>query len=126
TLSRFIRKAEKSTGPAKSYSNHDLELVVSFVEKTIQDAKKVKEKQEKDKIRTKPDENEKRGKARQCKSLVTVEKAEKRRNTDSRDQYWQILEDVLVKEKQEKDKIRTKPDKKGSVEKPGNVQGQSQ
>nr|GEW62797.1 hypothetical protein [Tanacetum cinerariifolium] len=31
-----------------------------------------------------------------------------------------------VKEKQEKDKIGTKPDKTGSVEKPGNVEGQSQ
>nr|GEY79202.1 hypothetical protein [Tanacetum cinerariifolium] len=31
-----------------------------------------------------------------------------------------------VKEKQEKDKIGTKPDKKGSVEKPGSVEGQSQ
>nr|GEY80322.1 hypothetical protein [Tanacetum cinerariifolium] len=41
TLSQFIRKAEKSTGPAKSCSIHDLELVVSFVEKTIQDAEKV-------------------------------------------------------------------------------------
>nr|GEW63505.1 hypothetical protein [Tanacetum cinerariifolium] len=41
SLSRFIRKEKKSTGPAKSCSNHDLELEVSFVEKTIQDAKKV-------------------------------------------------------------------------------------
>nr|GFC46259.1 hypothetical protein [Tanacetum cinerariifolium] len=40
TLSRLIRKAEKSTGPKKSCSNHDLELEVSFVEKTIQDAEK--------------------------------------------------------------------------------------
>nr|GEY02070.1 retrovirus-related Pol polyprotein from transposon TNT 1-94 [Tanacetum cinerariifolium] len=37
----------------------------------------VKEKQEKDKIETKPDKNGKRGKARQCKSPVTVKKAEK-------------------------------------------------
>nr|GEX72295.1 hypothetical protein [Tanacetum cinerariifolium] len=34
-------------------------------------------KQEKDKIETKPDENGKRGRARQCKSPVTVKKAEK-------------------------------------------------
>nr|GEV25581.1 integrase, catalytic region, zinc finger, CCHC-type, peptidase aspartic, catalytic [Tanacetum cinerariifolium] len=51
----------------------------------------VKDKQEKDKIETKPDENGKRGKARRCQKSVTVEKAEKRRNTDSKDQYWQIL-----------------------------------
>nr|GFA42102.1 integrase, catalytic region, zinc finger, CCHC-type, peptidase aspartic, catalytic [Tanacetum cinerariifolium] len=43
-------------------------------------------------------ENEKRGRAQQCQSPVTVEKAEKRRNTDSRDQYWQILEVVLIQE----------------------------
>nr|GEW31743.1 reverse transcriptase domain-containing protein [Tanacetum cinerariifolium] len=35
------------------------------------------DKQEKDKIRTKPDKNKKRGRARQCKSPVTVKKAEK-------------------------------------------------
>nr|GEY63418.1 hypothetical protein [Tanacetum cinerariifolium] len=39
----------------------------------------VKYKQEKDKIRTKPDENGKRGRAQQCQSPVTVEKAKKRR-----------------------------------------------
>nr|GEX75731.1 hypothetical protein [Tanacetum cinerariifolium] len=39
----------------------------------------VKEKQENDKIRTKPDENGKRRKARQCQSPVTVKKAVKRR-----------------------------------------------
>nr|GEW47790.1 hypothetical protein [Tanacetum cinerariifolium] len=37
----------------------------------------VKDKQEKDKIRTKPDKNGKRGKAQQCRSPVTVKKAEK-------------------------------------------------
>nr|GEX55416.1 hypothetical protein [Tanacetum cinerariifolium] len=36
----------------------------------------VKVKQEKDKIRTKPDKNEKRGKAQQCQSPITVKKAE--------------------------------------------------
>nr|GEX53015.1 reverse transcriptase domain-containing protein [Tanacetum cinerariifolium] len=40
-------------------------------------AKKVKEKQENDKIRTKPDKNEKCGKARQCRSPITVKKGEK-------------------------------------------------
>nr|GEW59803.1 reverse transcriptase domain-containing protein [Tanacetum cinerariifolium] len=39
----------------------------------------VKEKQEKDKIGTKPDKNGKRGKARQCRRPITVKKAEKRR-----------------------------------------------
>nr|GEV43435.1 hypothetical protein [Tanacetum cinerariifolium] len=39
----------------------------------------VKDKQEKDKIGTKPDKNEKRGKARQCQIPVTINKAEKRR-----------------------------------------------
>nr|GEZ07667.1 hypothetical protein [Tanacetum cinerariifolium] len=38
----------------------------------------VKERQEKDKIRTKPDKNRKRGKAQQCRRPITVEKAEKR------------------------------------------------
>nr|GEX79876.1 hypothetical protein [Tanacetum cinerariifolium] len=44
---------------------------------------KVKEKQENDKIGTKPDKNEKRRKARQCRSLVTVEKAEKEKKIQS-------------------------------------------
>nr|GEU38838.1 hypothetical protein [Tanacetum cinerariifolium] len=43
----------------------------------IYTSKKVKEKQEKDKIETKPDKNEKLGKAQQCRSPVTVKKAEK-------------------------------------------------
>nr|GEV37537.1 integrase, catalytic region, zinc finger, CCHC-type, peptidase aspartic, catalytic [Tanacetum cinerariifolium] len=59
-------------------------------------AVKEKDKQEKDKIETKPDENGKRGRAHQCQSPVTVEKAEKRRNTDSKDQYCQILEDLSM------------------------------
>nr|GFB71792.1 hypothetical protein [Tanacetum cinerariifolium] len=41
TLRRLIRKLEKSIGPARSYSNHDPELVVSVVEKTIQDAETI-------------------------------------------------------------------------------------
>nr|GEY83133.1 hypothetical protein [Tanacetum cinerariifolium] len=39
----------------------------------------VKDKQEKDKIRTKPDKNGKRGKAQQCQISVTIKKAEKQR-----------------------------------------------
>nr|GEY07768.1 Gag-Pol polyprotein [Tanacetum cinerariifolium] len=42
-------------------------------------AVKVKDKQEKDKIETKPDENRKRGRAQQCQSPVTVEKAVKKK-----------------------------------------------
>nr|GEU65853.1 hypothetical protein [Tanacetum cinerariifolium] len=45
----------------------------------IYTSEKVKEKQENDKIGTKPNKNEKRGKARKCRSPITVEKAEKRR-----------------------------------------------
>nr|GEZ42160.1 hypothetical protein [Tanacetum cinerariifolium] len=41
TLSRFIRKLEKSKESARSYSNHDLELVVSVVEETIHDAERI-------------------------------------------------------------------------------------
>nr|GEV21446.1 hypothetical protein [Tanacetum cinerariifolium] len=49
---------------------------------------KVKEKQEKDKIETKPDRNGKRGKARQCRRPITVEKPKKKEeNTSSRAKY---------------------------------------
>nr|GEW97826.1 retrovirus-related Pol polyprotein from transposon TNT 1-94 [Tanacetum cinerariifolium] len=44
---------------------------------------KVKEKQEKDKMETKPDKNEKRGKAQQCRSPITVKKAEKKKKIQS-------------------------------------------
>nr|GEX33963.1 hypothetical protein [Tanacetum cinerariifolium] len=44
----------------------------------------VKDKQEKDKIRTKPDENGKRGKAQQCQSPVTVKKVEKDKKIQSK------------------------------------------
>nr|GEY04290.1 hypothetical protein [Tanacetum cinerariifolium] len=47
----------------------------------------VKEKQEMDKIGTKPDKNGKRGKAQQCQRPIAVEKAEKKGNTGSRDQF---------------------------------------
>nr|GEZ73811.1 hypothetical protein [Tanacetum cinerariifolium] len=55
----------------------------------------VKDKQENDKIGTKPDENEKRRKARQCQSLVTVKKAVKRRKYKFKGPTMQTLEDVL-------------------------------
>nr|GEW19019.1 integrase, catalytic region, zinc finger, CCHC-type, peptidase aspartic, catalytic [Tanacetum cinerariifolium] len=64
----------------------------SFDESSSEDV--VKGKQEKDKIGTKPDKNRKRGRARQYQRPLTVEKSEKRRNTDSRDQYWQTLKDA--------------------------------
>nr|GFC48209.1 nucleotide-binding alpha-beta plait domain-containing protein [Tanacetum cinerariifolium] len=47
----------------------------------------VKDKQEKDKIGTKPDKNGKRGRAGQCQISVTIKKAEKNKeNTNLRDQ----------------------------------------
>nr|GEV49024.1 putative reverse transcriptase domain-containing protein [Tanacetum cinerariifolium] len=46
-------------------------------------AKKVKEKQEKEKIETKPDKNGKRGEARQCTRPITVEKAGKKKKIQS-------------------------------------------
>nr|GEY97363.1 integrase, catalytic region, zinc finger, CCHC-type, peptidase aspartic, catalytic [Tanacetum cinerariifolium] len=47
--------------------------------------KKVKEKQENDKIRTKPDKNRKRGEAQQCRRPITEKKEE---NTSSRDKRY--------------------------------------
>nr|GEU36874.1 hypothetical protein [Tanacetum cinerariifolium] len=44
----------------------------------------VKDKQEKDKIGTKPNKNEKRGKARQCQSPVTIKKAEKEKKIQTK------------------------------------------
>nr|GEU79532.1 reverse transcriptase domain-containing protein [Tanacetum cinerariifolium] len=41
TLSRLIKKLEKSRGPAQSYSKHDMEMEVFVVEKTIQDAERI-------------------------------------------------------------------------------------
>nr|GEV54894.1 hypothetical protein [Tanacetum cinerariifolium] len=45
---------------------------------------KVKDKQEKDKIETKPGKNRKRGKAWQCKSLVTIKKTEKEKKIQTK------------------------------------------
>nr|GEY07286.1 retrovirus-related Pol polyprotein from transposon TNT 1-94 [Tanacetum cinerariifolium] len=113
----------------------------------------VKDKQEKDKIETKPDKNGKRGKARQCQSPVTVKKAEKEKKiqvkgtkngnpercimikkktrTDiaiilkknNKGQICQTVQDV--KENQEKDKIGSKPDKNGKRGEAGRIQGES-
>nr|GEW74350.1 hypothetical protein [Tanacetum cinerariifolium] len=55
--------------------DNEINLRISFVESDDEDY--VKEKQENDKIGTKPDKNEKREKAQQCRSPVTFKKAEK-------------------------------------------------
>nr|GEU71167.1 hypothetical protein [Tanacetum cinerariifolium] len=60
---------------------------------------KVKEKQENDKIGTKPNKNRKRGKARQCRRPITVEKAEKRRKYKFKGQNMQILQSVFIQVK---------------------------
>nr|GEV27600.1 hypothetical protein [Tanacetum cinerariifolium] len=101
----------------------------------------VKEKQEKDKIGSKPDKNGKRGKSRQCRRPITVEKEEKKKKIQaqgtkdanprklytlkkkrmvgfaihSKYKYKGLFCQLckVVKEKQEKDKIGSKPDKNG-------------
>nr|GEW67545.1 reverse transcriptase domain-containing protein [Tanacetum cinerariifolium] len=60
--------------------------------------KQVKEKQEKDKIETKPDKNGKRRKAQQCRSPVTVKKVEKRRKYKFKGPKMETLKDVLIQE----------------------------
>nr|GEX86437.1 hypothetical protein [Tanacetum cinerariifolium] len=57
--------------------NKCLELEAELIKQHNMVDLEVKEKQEKDKIGKKPDKNGKRGKARQCRSPVTVKKAEK-------------------------------------------------
>nr|GEV84245.1 hypothetical protein [Tanacetum cinerariifolium] len=56
----------------------------------------VKENKEKDKIRTKPDKNGKRGKARQCRRPITVEKEEKEKKYNFKGQNMQIQEVYLI------------------------------
>nr|GEZ63192.1 hypothetical protein [Tanacetum cinerariifolium] len=51
---------------------------------------KVKDKQEKNKIETKPDKNEKREKARQCRRPITVKKAEKYKVNGPKMQSWKL------------------------------------
>nr|GEV03170.1 hypothetical protein [Tanacetum cinerariifolium] len=60
----------------------------------------VKEKQEKDKIGTKPNKKGKRGEARQCRRPITVKKAEERRKYKFKGPKVQILQVVLIKEKE--------------------------
>nr|GFB52230.1 putative reverse transcriptase domain-containing protein [Tanacetum cinerariifolium] len=75
--------------------SHGVELAdgkIIGVNTIIRGCTLVKDNKERTKSEQNRIENEKRGSAQQGQSPVTVEKAEKRRNTDSRDQYWQILE----------------------------------
>nr|GFA17671.1 reverse transcriptase domain-containing protein [Tanacetum cinerariifolium] len=58
-------------------------------------------KTKKDKIRTKPDKNEKRGKAWQCQRPITVKKAEKEENTKFKGPNMQTLKVVLIQEKRQ-------------------------
>nr|GEX35574.1 hypothetical protein [Tanacetum cinerariifolium] len=62
----------------------------------------VNEKQEKDKIKTKPNKNRKRGEARQCRRPVTVKKAEKEENTKFKGPNMQILEVVFIQEQRKR------------------------
>nr|GEV00350.1 hypothetical protein [Tanacetum cinerariifolium] len=59
----------------------------------------VKDKQENDEIKIKPDKNEKHGRARQCKILVTIKKAEKQRKYKFKGPNMQTLEVVLIQVK---------------------------
>nr|GEY37096.1 UBN2 domain-containing protein [Tanacetum cinerariifolium] len=61
---------------------------------------KVKDKQEKDKIGSKPDKNGKRGEARQCQGQSQSRKQEKRRKYKIEGPKVQILQVVLLKEKE--------------------------
>nr|GEV03529.1 reverse transcriptase domain-containing protein [Tanacetum cinerariifolium] len=63
---------------------------------------KVKEKQQKDKIKTKPDKNRKRRKARQCRRPITVKKEEeKRRKYKFNGPKMQILQVVYIEEQRQ-------------------------
>nr|GEW40396.1 hypothetical protein [Tanacetum cinerariifolium] len=58
----------------------------------------VKEKQEKDKIRTKPDRNGKRGKAQQCRRPIPVKKARKKKKIQVQGTKYAYPQSVLIKE----------------------------
>nr|GEV23581.1 hypothetical protein [Tanacetum cinerariifolium] len=84
-----------------SFNSQDFSRVDDLPSPNNED--KVKEKQEKGKIRSKPNKNDKRGKARQCRRPIIVEKERKMKKIQSsKDQKIQILEVVYIKE-QEKD-----------------------
>nr|GEV01777.1 retrovirus-related Pol polyprotein from transposon TNT 1-94 [Tanacetum cinerariifolium] len=74
---------------------NNLETIISM------EPKKVKEKQEKDKIETKPDKNEKRGKTRQCRRPITVEKEENEEKYKLKGQNMQIQEVYLIQVKRQ-------------------------
>nr|GEZ35341.1 hypothetical protein [Tanacetum cinerariifolium] len=67
----------------------------------FEDIDNVKEKQEKDKIGTKPDKNEKCGKAWRCQKPITVKKAEKRRKYKFKGPNMKILEVVFIQEQRQ-------------------------
>nr|GEX19775.1 hypothetical protein [Tanacetum cinerariifolium] len=55
----------------------------------------VKEKQEKDKIRTKPDKNRKRGKTQQCRRPITIKKAGRKKKYKFKGPKMQILQSCI-------------------------------
>nr|GEY29635.1 putative ribonuclease H-like domain-containing protein [Tanacetum cinerariifolium] len=59
----------------KSFLIYQMDVKTAFLNGPLK--KDVKDKQEKDKIRTKPDKNGKREKARKCQNSVMIKKAEK-------------------------------------------------
>nr|GEW90195.1 hypothetical protein [Tanacetum cinerariifolium] len=61
----------------------EIELLLHRDPSTLKISVVVKDKQEKDKIGTKPNKNEKRGKSQQCQSPITVKKAEKEKKIQS-------------------------------------------
>nr|GEZ32780.1 hypothetical protein [Tanacetum cinerariifolium] len=61
----------------------------------------VKENKENDKMGTKPDKNEKRGKARQCRRPITVEKEEKEKKYKFKGQNMQIQKVYLIQVKRQ-------------------------
>nr|GEZ11554.1 reverse transcriptase [Tanacetum cinerariifolium] len=80
------------------------------------DKAKVKNKQEKEKIGTKPDKNRKRGEAREKFKAVTVD----REGKTEQNAKTMVKNACTVKECQEKDKIGSKPnknEKRGEAEK---------
>nr|GEW13120.1 zf-CCHC domain-containing protein/UBN2 domain-containing protein [Tanacetum cinerariifolium] len=76
-------RALKSIQDMEDHSQNCLGCDMQKLKESIH-AIQVKDKQEKDKIETKPGKNKKRGKARQCKSPVTVKKTEKEKKIQTK------------------------------------------
>nr|GEW88211.1 integrase, catalytic region, zinc finger, CCHC-type, peptidase aspartic, catalytic [Tanacetum cinerariifolium] len=72
---------QENKGLEERLNSHEARL---YTLKQLDIPHQVKDKQENDKIKTKPDKNEKRGKARQCKSPVTVKKIEKEKKIQTK------------------------------------------